>query len=347
MGVGPATAINQVVFSLGGLPVGAKLMAAWRWLPALVRAPIVAFVVLNIGSTVGVLPVFANTKFLLGVPWSLPATSLVMAGFWFYFTGRGYPAATRAARQQATRLKSLPWPIWRAAVLPLLLSIVTVTSLRLALPSIFPVEAPKIALDLGSYPFPTVIGLLLSVALTAGVAEEVAFRGYLQKPLEESYGLIPALILTGVAFWLAHAEKVTLTHLPFHLVASVLLGLSAYLTKSLLPAIIGHALGDALLLPAYAFHRPAFIWSSLAARPLWESAAAATSGERLQVVVRAMGLTRILEAGPTQVFAIVAWVFLVSAALTSVALLRLARVARTMWPDDAETPDPESGSAAI
>src|SRR5512132_3743249 len=103
-------------------------MAAWHWLPALVRAPIVAFVVLNIGSTAGVLPVLANTKLLPAVPWALPATALVMAAFWYYFTGGGYPAATRAARRDVTRLKTLPWPIWRAAVLPLLLSIVTVTS---------------------------------------------------------------------------------------------------------------------------------------------------------------------------------------------------------------------------
>ncbi|HEX7679989.1 MAG TPA: type II CAAX endopeptidase family protein [Thermoanaerobaculia bacterium] len=324
----------------------ARLMAAWRWLPALIRAPIVAFIVLNIGSTAGVLPVFANTKFLPQVPWALPATSLVMVGFWFYFTGRGYPAATRSSRQHATRLKSLPGPIWRAAVLPLLLSIVTVTSLRLALPSILPVEAPKIALDLGDYPFATVIGLLLSVALTAGVAEEVAFRGYLQKPLEESYGLIPALILTGVAFWLAHADKVALSHLPFHLVASVLLGLSAYLTRSLLPAIIGHALADALLLPAYAFHKPAFIWSSLAARPLWESAGVSTLGERLHVVFRALEPSRLLEPGLPRIFAIATWVFLVSAALTSVALVRLARVARRVWPDVAQAPDLEPASTA-
>lgn len=192
--------------------MGARVMAAWRWLPALVRAPIVAFVVLNIGSTAGVLPVLANTKFLPGVPWSLPAAVFVMAVFWHYFIGGGYPAATRAMRRNVTRLKTLPWSIWRAAVLPLLLSIVTVTSLRLALPSILPVEAPKLTLNLSPYPVATVIGLLLSIALTAGIAEEVAFRGYLQKPLEESYGAFSAVTLTGVAFWLAHAEKVTLSH---------------------------------------------------------------------------------------------------------------------------------------
>lgn len=324
----------------------ARLMASWRWLPALIRAPIVAFIVLTIGSTAGVLPVLGNTKLLPRLPWSLPVTCLVMAGFWFYFTGSGYPAATRSARQHVTRLKSLPGPIWRAVILPLLLSIVTLTSLRLALPSILAVDAPKTPLNFDAYPLATAIGLLLSVALTAGVAEEVAFRGYLQKPLEDSYGLIPALILTGIAFWLAHADKVALSHLPFHLLASVFLGLSAYLTRSLLPAIIGHALADALLLPAYAFHKPGFIWSSLAARPLWESAGASTPGERLQVVFQALEPSHLFETGPRQVFALVTWVFLVSLILTSVALVRLARVSHTVWPDEPQAPELEPPSTA-
>ena len=308
--------------------MAARLMAAWRWLPVLVRAPIVAFVVLNIGTTAGVLPLLGNTRFLPGVPWSLPATVLVMAAFWYYFTGGGYPAATRAVRQEATRRKSLPWPIWRAVVLPLLLSLVTVTSLRLAMPSILPVEAPKISIDLSSYPVATVIGLLVSLALSAGIAEEVAFRGYLQKPLEEAYGIVPALLLTGFAFWLAHADKATLTHLPFHLVASIVLGLSAYLTRSLLPAIIGHAAGDALLLPAYVFHRPAFVWSTLTARPLWESTGAATFAERLQLIWQAMGPSVLFASGPQRTFAIIAWTCMVSAVLTSIALVGLARAAR-------------------
>jgi len=308
--------------------LGAKLIAAWRWLPVLIRAPIAAFVVMNIGSTAGVLPVFANTKFLTGIPWSLPVTALVMAGFWYYFTGGGYPSATRRARRDVTRRKSLSWPIWRAVGPPLVLSIIAVTSLRLLLPSIVPIDAPKIALDLSSYPFVTVMGLLLSVALTAGIAEEVAFRGYLQKPLEDSYGLPAALILTGVAFWLAHADKVEISHLPFHLVASIFLGLSAYLTKSLLPAIIGHVLGDALLLPAYAFHQPAFIWSALGASPIWSGTSAATLMDRTLVVLREMSPSAAIEAGPSQLFAIIAWVFIASTALTCAAFVVLARVAR-------------------
>jgi membrane protease YdiL (CAAX protease family) len=303
-------------------------MAAWRWLPLCVRAPIVAFVVLNIGTTAGVLPLVGNLKVHPEVPWAFPATLIVMAVFWYYFTGGGYPAATRGTRQDVTRLKSLPWPIWRAAALPLLLSIVTVTSLRLALPRILPVAAPEIAVDLSPYRFATVIGLLLSLAVSAGIAEEVAFRGYLQKPLEDAYGIGPALTLTGIAFWFAHGDKVTLSHLPFHLAVSILLGLSAYLTKSLLPAIIGHAAGDALLLPAYVFRRPAFIWSALAARPVWEGRSPARLGTALSLIFQAMAPSTLFESGPRRTFAIIAWVFMVSAVLTFVAFVGLARATR-------------------
>jgi membrane protease YdiL (CAAX protease family) len=308
--------------------MGARLMAVWRWLPVLLRAPVVAFVVLNIGTTAGALPLFGNTRFLPAVPWAFPATLVVMAVFWYYFTGGGYPTATRAVRQDVTRLKSIPWQVWRATVLPVLLSLVTMISLRLALPSVLPVDAPKSAIDLSPYPFATVIGLLLSLAVSAGIAEEVAFRGYLQKPLEDAYGIVPALILTGIAFWFAHADKVALSHLPFHLVASILLGLSAYLTKSLLPAIIGHAAGDALLLPAYVFHKPAFVWSALTARPIWEGSGAATLAERLKLIWQAMGPSALLESGPTRAFANIAWTFIASAVLTSVAVVGLARVTR-------------------
>jgi membrane protease YdiL (CAAX protease family) len=251
-----------------------------------------------------------------------------MAIFWYYFTGGGYPSSTRAVRQSVTRLKSLPWPIWRAAVLPVLLSLVTMTSLRMALPSILPIRAPTVAVDLSPYPLATVLGMLLSIAVSAGIAEEVAFRGYLQKPLEDAYGIVPALILTGIAFWFAHADKVSLSHLPFHLVASILLGLSAYLTKSLLPGILGHAAGDALLLPAYAFHKPAFIWSALAARPVWEGRGAVPLGEKLQLIWQAIEPFALLEPRTRTTFAIIAWVFMVSGVLTFVAFVGLARATR-------------------
>jgi len=305
-------------------------MAAWRWLPVFVRAPTVAFVVLEIGTTATVLPLVGNIKFHPEIPWAFPATLIVLAVFWYYFTGGGYPAATRASRKNVTRRKSLPLPIWRAAAAPMLLSVISVASLRLALPSVLPMDVPKIPFDIASFPFATIVGLLLAIAVSAGVAEEVAFRGYLQKPLEDAYGIVPALALTGIAFWFAHTDKVSLSHLPFHLFASILLGLAAYLTKSLLPAIVGHIAGDALLQPAYVFHEPAFVWSSLTARPLWEASNATTLVERLRILCHAMDPSRLFESGPITSFALIAWVFIASSVLALPAFMELARATRIL-----------------
>ncbi len=68
-----------------------------------------------------------------------------------------------------------------------------VVSFRLLLPSLLPMARPQLGIDVSPYPLWTVWGLLLSVAFSAGVTEEVAFRGYMQQPLEKAYGL-PAAI---------------------------------------------------------------------------------------------------------------------------------------------------------
>ena len=242
-------------------------LALWYKLPVVVRAVVVSFVVLNIGTTLTLIPLIGNLRLLPDVPWAFAATAPLTWLLWRYFTGSGWPDATRAVRRDVTRKKSLPLQTWVRVAAPLVLSLVSTIGLRLALPSVLPVDAPKLPLDPSNYTAATIIGLTLSLALSAGVIEELAFRGYLQKPLEDAYGIWAALMITGFAFWFAHVPKVTASHLPFHMLSSAFLGYIVYRTGSLLPAILGHAIGDALLLPAYVFHRPAAIWTALNARP--------------------------------------------------------------------------------
>jgi len=102
----------------------------------------------------------------------------------------------------------------------------------------------------------------------------------------------------------------------------------AYFSRSLLPAIIGHALGDALLLPAYVFHKPGFAWVALIARPVWETGNATTLPEKAILVFQAMDPSRMLEPGPARIFAVLAWTFLVGSVVAAVAFIPLARAAR-------------------
>lgn len=304
-----------------------SLKSAWDWLPVVVRAPIIAFIVLQV-SQVTYAGVLGNLKLHPQVPWALPATLILLAAFWYYFTGGGFPASTRTSRRHVTRQNGLHKSVARAVVAPVLFSMLALGALRLLLPSVLPLDPPTIAIDLSGYSLGVIVGILVSIAIVSGVTEEVVFRGYLQKPLEDAYGVIPAILVTGVAFWLAHSDKVTLTHLPFHMATSLFFGLLAYLTKSLWPAIWAHVAGDAVLLPAYYFQQPSFVWVSLTARPVWEGGDATSFGARAEQVWEAISPGRLMS-GPQQTVAILAWAFAVFAGLTLVALVRLAIVARS------------------
>jgi membrane protease YdiL (CAAX protease family) len=84
-------------------------------------------------------------------------------------------------------------------------------------------------------------------ALFAGVCEEVGFCGYMQAPLERRYGSWIAISVVSIVFTLVHLHQ---SWAPWLLVqlcgASVLWGILAFRTGSLIPGIIGHTLLDVL-----------------------------------------------------------------------------------------------------
>ena len=306
-----------------------QIKVAWDRLPVIVRAIVLGWVLLTIGSTVTFLPLLGNLKFHPEIPWAFPVTLLILGAYGAYFSGWGPPTATRNARK---RLARASWPvarIWRAAIPAILFGIVALVALRLVLPSLLPLRAPSVSLSLSSYPLATVIGALLSIAAIAAVTEEIAFRGYMQKPLEEAYGIVPAVLIVGIMFWVAHLDHgITITHLPFQMSASIALGLLAYLTRSLIPAMIAHGIADILLQPAYLFHHPEFVWKALSTRPLWEGVAS-TFPERVLTIGRAISPTHMFAGDLFQTFAIMAWILLVSALLTVFAFVKLVRASRS------------------
>src|SRR5262249_21946323 len=147
-------------------------------------------------------------------------------------------------------------------------------------------------------------------------------------PLEDAYGIIPAVVIVGIMFWVAHFNHaITITHLPLQMAASIALGLLVYLTRSLIPAMIAHGAADMLLQPAYFFRHPEFVWTALSAPPVWEGVAS-TLPEKLLAIGRALLPTHMFVSGPFQMFAIIAWILLVGALLTALAFVNLERATR-------------------
>ena len=302
-----------------------RLKATWNWLPVFLRAIILGFALLQFGSIVTFLPLLGNLKFHPEIPWAFPITLVVLALFGAYFSGWGPPASTREARRRLARASLPSRRISFAAIPAMVFGIIALIALRLLLPGLLPVSAPAVPLSFSSLPLPSIVGALVSIALIAGVTEELAFRGYMQRPLEEAYGVVPAILIVGVMFWAAHLDHgITTTHLPFHMFVSIALGLLAYLTRSLVPAMIAHAVGDLLLVPAYFFREPEFVWKALSARPVWADVAP-TFPERIRIICGAMSPLHLFTNGPVQVFAILAWVLLFATALTVFSLFYLAR----------------------
>ena len=63
-------------------------------MPVIVRAIVLGFVLLEIGSTVTFLPLLGNLKFHPEIPWAFPMTLIVLGLYAAYFSGWGPPAAT-------------------------------------------------------------------------------------------------------------------------------------------------------------------------------------------------------------------------------------------------------------
>lgn len=120
-----------------------KLKAAWSRLPIIVRAIVGGLIVLEIGSDLTVLPLFGNLKFHPEIPWAFPATCLLLAAFWAWFSGRGPPASTRDARRTCSRSGRIPARLWLAALPVIAFGTVMLIALRLVGPYLMPIAAPR------------------------------------------------------------------------------------------------------------------------------------------------------------------------------------------------------------
>jgi membrane protease YdiL (CAAX protease family) len=208
----------------------------------IIRAVLVGMLVVFVGTIPRNIAYTANLRYGAGLPWGVPLTAVYLWLFWRYLRGDGPPDSTSTERRINLRANGIPGRLWAWALLAGGLGIVALV-LALNLANRLIVLPQQGVPDLSNVPKATMLALLIFAAPVAGVIEEAAFRGYMQRPIEGRSGLAVAILITGTMFALAHLDFTPILW-PYYVAVAAIYGTVTSLTDSILPAIVLHTAGN-------------------------------------------------------------------------------------------------------
>jgi membrane protease YdiL (CAAX protease family) len=218
-------------------------MKTWgNGLRTIVRAVLIGMLIMLAGTIPRNLLFAANLRYFASVPWAVPLTALYLWFFWRYLSGAGSLEPAAEERRAGLRANRVAGSVWAWALLAGGLGIVALV-LALHVANRLVVLPQQQLPALAHVPRSTVLALLLMAAPVAGIVEEVAFRGYMQGPIERSHGLVVAILITGTLFAVAHLDF-TLILWPYYVAVAAIYGTVTYLTRSILPAVVLHTGGN-------------------------------------------------------------------------------------------------------
>src|ERR1700719_910848 len=212
----------------------------WSKLPVSLRAIVSGLLIALVA--VNIWPILLVN---LGVPVAA-VVELIFLGLYLWWTsGGGPPRRTRDFRQNAFRCSALSPQLWFWGIVGGIFFPVTVHAAIVLLFRFvpFPLAAFRRGYDLSFIPSLPLKWLAVIVsAISAGVCEETGFRGYMQRPIEQRRGPAVAILISTVFFTLVHLSKAwsVAGMVPIVFGAGLLLGLLAWSSQSLIPAVIGH-----------------------------------------------------------------------------------------------------------
>jgi membrane protease YdiL (CAAX protease family) len=224
----------------------------WSRLPVFVRAVLVGWIVFTVGELPpGILLLSANPQWHPAVPWSVPLVILWLWIFWQYVSGRWWPSSTAQSRAESLAALPLSPLVWRWALVAGGLGMLSVVALHGVLSPVTPPTYEVFYKIFLRMPFLTLLLVVITVSAVAGIVEEAAFRGYVQGAIERRHGPFVAIGVTTFVFVLAHfggTQAMSGPRTLFIAVVSVMYGVLRHLTRSILPGIILHTVGDAFSL---------------------------------------------------------------------------------------------------
>jgi len=205
-----------------------------------------AFAVVMTGGVSGVWGglLLANLATTPGAPWAAAAMALILWALWSYLGGRWAPSSTRAARRRLLRGGPVSARIAGWAVAAGVLWVIALAGLWIVLHQLVPTPGNPLA-DFSRLPPLTIFVSLVMAAVSGAVSEEAGFRGYFQGALERRGLGGFAVLAAALVMAPIHAETQGFVwpNLLFYLLVDSMLGALAYVTRSIRPGIVVHAVG--------------------------------------------------------------------------------------------------------
>jgi membrane protease YdiL (CAAX protease family) len=215
----------------------------WNRVPLIIRAIVSGCLV----SSVGVFAWGAILS-LFPVAWSILPMVVILWVYWKFFSGKWGSTDAAKIRKERFRLTNLKPAIWKWGLAAAVFFVIIIQASFVITFRLIAFPAAKFTADyklLDTFPLWVAWAILIMSSIVAGICEEAGFRGYMQVPLEKKYGPVAGIIITSVVFMLIHlGHSWASPILPHIFFASVLLGILAYKSGSLIPGIIGHSILD-------------------------------------------------------------------------------------------------------
>jgi membrane protease YdiL (CAAX protease family) len=181
--------------------------------------------------------------------WIVPVMAAVLVGSAAYLRWGTWPKSGRVFRRESLRFNRVSLKIILLSLAAGWSTMIAGFCLYVAHRSLLGMGG-EVPITLPHMQFALLLPGLLMGALVAGSTEEVAFRGFMQGTLEKRFGVIPAILFSGLVWGLFHTnhsyfgEEIAVW-LGVFLSVAAMLGTFAARTNSVIPGILVHTGFDA------------------------------------------------------------------------------------------------------